>query len=161
MANPTSIAEGSGLKLPLLVGDDGTPYIPAAGTAETMSGGWTSQRAPALVELVAAQVAPLADVITSFSALAIDSEATVWTPASGKKWRLLGFVITSSGAAGDITLKDDTGGTTVLTIPETPTGQPLSVMLGAGLTSSSADYVLTATGTTSQTISGFLLGQEI
>ena len=100
-------------------------------------------------------------VFKSFSGTVITSETTIWTPASGKKFRLMGFVITQGVAEGDITLKDDTGGTTILTIPSTPVGQPLAFSLGRiGLLSAVADNVLTATGVSTETISGFVYGTE-
>ena len=97
----------------------------------------------------------------SLAAVVITSETTIWTPAAGKKFRLMGFVITQGVVTGDITLKDDTAGTTILVIPATPEGQPLAVSLGrVGLLSSTADHVLTATGVSTETISGFVYGTE-
>lgn len=101
------------------------------------------------------------NVFKSFSGLAITAEATLWTPAGGKKFRLMGFAITQGTLTGDITLKDGTGGSTILTVPATPVGQPLAVPLGAGITSSAANSLLRAIGVATETISGFVYGQEV
>jgi hypothetical protein len=101
-------------------------------------------------------------IFKSFSAQLITSETTIWTPAAGKKFRLMGFVITQGIVAGNITLRDNTGGTTILVIPSTPIGQPLNVGIGMGngILSAAANNVLTAQGTATETISGFLFGTE-
>jgi len=99
-------------------------------------------------------------IFTSFSAVTITSETTIWTPASGKKFRLMGFVITQTVATGDIALKDGTGLSTILTVPATPVGQPLAVPLGNGILSGAADRVLSATGASTEKISGFVYGTE-
>jgi hypothetical protein len=100
------------------------------------------------------------NVFKSFSALAITSEATVWTPTTGKKFRLMGFVITQNTLTGDITVKDGSGGSTILTIPATPVGQPLAVPLGQGILSAAANNLLRVIGASTETISGFVYGTE-
>ena len=99
-------------------------------------------------------------VFKPLAAVLITSQTTIWTPASGKKFRLMGFVITQGVLAGNITLKDNTSGTTILVIPSTPVGQPLNVPLGNGILSAAANNVLTATGSATETISGFCYGTE-
>ena len=99
-------------------------------------------------------------VFKSLAAVLITAQTTIWTPAAGKKFRLMGFVITQGVLAGNVTLKDNTGGTTILVIPSTPIGQPLSVPLGNGILSAAANNVLTATGSATETISGFVYGCE-
>lgn len=99
-------------------------------------------------------------VFKPLSAVVITTETTIWTPASGKKFRLMGFVITQGVATGDVTLKDNTGGTTILVIPATPTGQPLPFGMGNGILSAAVNNVLTATGASTETISGFVYGTE-
>jgi hypothetical protein len=101
------------------------------------------------------------NVFKSVAGQVITSETTVWTPTSGKKFKLMGYVITQGVATGNITLKDNTAGTTILTIPATPVGQPLAVSLGAGITSATANNVLTATGVSTETISGYFYGVEV
>lgn len=100
-------------------------------------------------------------VFKAFSGLDIEYETAIWTPAGGMKFRLLGFCITQNTLSGDITLKDGVGGTTILIIPSTPTGQPLQLSLGRiGLPSAMTSNVLTARGTATETISGFVYGIE-
>jgi len=107
---------------------------------------WVRQRVP--------------NIFKSFSGTVITSETTVWTPQSGKKFRLMGFVITQGVVAGDITVKDGSGGSTILTIPSTPIGQPLAVPLGHGILSGVANNLLRVIGASTETISGFVYGTE-
>lgn len=99
-------------------------------------------------------------VFKNLNAVTITSETTIWTPAAGKKFRLMGFVLTQGTATGNVTLKDNTAGTTILIIPATTLGQPLSMALGNGILSAAANNVLTATGVSTETISGFVYGTE-
>jgi hypothetical protein len=97
----------------------------------------------------------------TLSAVDISSEATIWTPASGKKFRLMGYVITQGTLTGNVTLKDDTAGTTILVIPAHTVGiAQVSPPMGEGILSSTADHVLTATGASTETISGYVFGTE-
>jgi hypothetical protein len=100
-----------------------------------------------------------AKVFKAVAAGAATAEATFWTPASGKKFRLLRLVLTVS-AQSILTFKDNTGGTTILVL-ELAANTPLSVDLGAlGILSATADNVLTITRGTSATLNGFLAGTE-
>lgn len=99
-------------------------------------------------------------VFTPILAVTITNETTVWTPASGKKFRLMGFVITQTVVAGNITVRDGTAGSTILVIPSTPTGQPLSFPMGNGILSSNSNNVLTMQGSTGEVVSGFVYGTE-
>lgn len=100
-------------------------------------------------------------VFKTVAAVVITSETTVWTPAAGKKFRLLGYVITQGVATGDITLKDNTAGAIILVIPRNTVGLvSLSPPMGNGILSAAANNVLTATGASTETISGFFYGTE-
>lgn len=106
-------------------------------------------------------------VIKNFSATAIGSEATIWTPATGKKFRLLGGLLSVGTAAGNVTLKDNTGGTTILILPKAPLDTPFSIaqlidgQSGAqGIISGAVNQVLTATGAATATLSGYIFGTE-
>jgi hypothetical protein len=101
-----------------------------------------------------------ADVFKSVAATVITSETTIWTPTSGKKFRFRGFALTQGVATGNITVKDGSGGSTILTIPATPTGQPLVVDLGRGILSAAANNLLRMIGVSTETISGFVYGNE-
>lgn len=93
------------------------------------------------------------------SAVSIASEATIWTPASGKKFRLTGYHLSAS-VAGNITLKDGTAGTTIVIVPSGTGGSGVFVDLGNGILSATADNVLTATGPAASTLSGMVFGNE-
>lgn len=94
-------------------------------------------------------------------AASIAAEATIWTPAAGRRFRLMGFVLTSGTVAGNVTLKDNTAGTTILVIPfGTAAGTVIAPPMGNGILSVAINNVLTATGTATQTLSGYLFGTE-
>lgn len=92
------------------------------------------------------------------TALSVASEATWWTPASGKKFRLMGGILTGS-VAGDYIIRDNTAGSTILVIPALA-GAPVSFALGNGILSGTADNVLTVDGPPASTASGTLFGTE-
>lgn len=101
-----------------------------------------------------------ADAFKSVNALVITTEQTVWTPASGKRIRLQGFVITQGVATGAITLRDGTAGSTILIIPQHTVGAALEADLDNGILLSAADRVLTAQGASTETITGYFFGTE-
>ncbi len=92
------------------------------------------------------------------NAVAIAAEATIWTPAGGKKFRLMGYHLTSS-VTGNILLRDNTAGTIIDVIPATA-GQCVVVDLHNGILSAAANNVLTATGPALSTLSGEVDGTE-
>lgn len=97
----------------------------------------------------------------TLNAVSIASEATIWTPAAGKKFRLLGYLLTSGTVGGNVTLKDNTAGTTIAILPFGAAAQPLAgPNMNNGILSAAANNVLTATGTATQTLSGYLFGCE-
>lgn len=100
-------------------------------------------------------------VFKNLSAVVITSETTIWTPAAGKKFRLMGFVLTQGVVTGAITLKDNTAGTTILVIPQHTLGDvQQSPPMGNGILSAAAGNVLTATGASTETITGYVFGTE-
>lgn len=100
-------------------------------------------------------------VFTPLSAVVITSETTIWTPAAGKKFRLMGFCLAQGVATGAVTLKDNTAGTTILVIPQNTIGVfMLSPPMGNGILSAVANNVLTATGASTETLTGFVFGTE-
>lgn len=97
----------------------------------------------------------------SVNALSIAAEATVWTPASGRRFRLLGYELSSTGAQ-NIVLKDGTAGATILVIPGLTPGQ-LNYSpdnFGNGILSAAANNVLTANAGGVNALSGFFFGTE-
>ena len=100
-------------------------------------------------------------VFKTLSAVVITSETAIWTPAAGKKFRLMGFCLTQGVLTGAVTIKDGTAGTTILIIPQTTIGVAFaSPPMGNGILSAAADNVLTATGATAETLTGFVFGTE-
>ena len=88
---------------------------------------------------------------------------TGWTPAFGKKFRVLGYHLISS-VAENIILYDGTvaGAVIVTVIPSGAGGSGIFVSLGNGYLSDTADKVLTikTTTTTGGTVSGVVFGTE-
>ncbi len=100
-------------------------------------------------------------VFKTVSLSAGTTETTIWTPASGKKFRLMGFILTP-GAATTLTFKDNTSGTTIFVTRGT-TDTPIVIPAGAlgnGIRSGAADRVLTVTRGTSATLDGVVFGTE-
>lgn len=101
------------------------------------------------------------NVFKTVSLSAGTTETTVWTPASGKKFRVMGMILTP-GAATTLTFKDNTAGTTIFVTRGT-TDSPIIIPAGAlgnGILSGAADRVLTVTRGTSATLDGVIFGQE-
>jgi hypothetical protein len=98
------------------------------------------------------------------NAVGIATETTIWTPAAGRKFRLMGYVLTSGTAAGNVVLKDNTAGTSLpIILPFSAVGQTIAVLppgMGNGILSATAGNLLTATGVATQTLSGYLIGCE-
>ena len=86
---------------------------------------------------------------------------TVWTPASGKKVRLLGWFLSSSAAAA-LEIQDSGAGGTV--IAQTPllaaAGAHDAPYLGEGLLLAAADNTLDLDVTANSTVSGMVFGVE-
>ncbi len=100
-------------------------------------------------------------VFINLSTVAINAETTIWTPAAGKKFRLMGYSLTSGTVGGNVILKDNTAGTTIHTLPFGAAAVPLvSPPMGNGQLSAAANNVLTATGAATQTLSGVIFGTE-
>lgn len=107
------------------------------------------------------EIARTANVFKSQSAVVITSETTIWTPAAGKKFRIMGWCLTQGVATGAVTLKDNTAGTTILIIPANTIAVATCVNLpGNGFLSATAGNVLTATGASTETITGTFFGTE-
>ena len=94
------------------------------------------------------------------SAVAIGTEATVWTPGAGKKFRLMGGIISVGTLAGDVVFRDNTAGTTIAVISCVPVGESVAFDFGNGILSATANNVLTADGPAASTLSGTLWGTE-
>lgn len=125
-----------------------------------------------LVQIVALLIAPLTTVTTisglplqsttfvPLAALDVSAEATIWDPAAGKKFRLMGGLISVTGAAGNVVLKDGNGGATVFNVPNAVVGTALAFNLGDGILSAAANNNLRALGAALQIMNGTIWGRE-
>lgn len=107
---------------------------------------WDRQRTPVIFK-------PLA-------AVSMTAEITIWTPAAGKKFRLMGYCLESGTLGGNVTLKDNTAGTTILIVPFGAANGVINDSFGNGILSAAANNVLTAIGAATQTLSGYVYGTE-
>ncbi len=101
-------------------------------------------------------------VFTDVAAVVINSIATVWTPAGGKKFRLMGGAL-SCNTAINVLFEDNTASAPnfVYRTPTLLAGTPFAFTLGGnGRVSATADNVLKATGSSTGTITGTLYGTE-
>ena len=129
----------------------GVAVIDASGTQVTQFNGQTISRARAPA------------VFKSLNAVSIAAEATIWTPATGRRFRLMGYVLTCAGGAGasNVLLKDNTAGSTILVLPFSAAADRIvSPPMGNGILSAAVNNVLTATGIASETLSGYVFGTE-
>lgn len=100
------------------------------------------------------------NVFKNLSAVVITNETTIWTPASGKKFRIMGVVLDQGVASGVVTLRDNTAGSTILLLPAEPVGTNTYFTIGNGILSAAANNVLTAQGVATETLTGFVFGTE-
>ena len=94
-------------------------------------------------------------------AVTAGTPATVWTPASGKKVRLLGWVLSSSAAAALEFQDSGSAGTVRLQTPLlAAAGVHNSPSLGEGYLLAAADNTLNLDVTANVTVSGMVFGVE-
>lgn len=101
-----------------------------------------------------------ATVIKNIAAVAVTAStpATIWTPATGKKFRILGWQVSLS-VAGEVIFKDAT--TEFMRTPAMLAGSgQASIPLGNGYISSAANAVLAIDVSASGTVNGFVIGIE-
>lgn len=100
----------------------------------------------------------LATIFKPIALAAGTAEVTIWTPASGKKFRLMGFCI-GAGSASTIEFRDNTAGTMIF-LAKVGATIALFVDLRNGILSAAANNVLTITRGTSTTLDGTIWGIE-
>lgn len=101
----------------------------------------------------------IADVFKDLAVVALGSITTVWTPASGKKVRLLGGMLSSSAAAS-LLFEDNAGGTTVFRTPKLVADTPFTFSFDRGVLLAAANNVLKATASGASNWTGTLWGCE-
>lgn len=145
----------------LWVDDGGVPARiagAAAGAADGISGSreslwhyalvyngvtWDRQRTPAIFKVL--------------NLAAGTAETIIWTPATGKKFRLMGLALTA-GVACDIELHDGAGGSVLVYL--SLGAAPLALALGNGILSGAANRSLTVVRSASTTLKGIIYGTE-
>lgn len=154
------------LAVALYIGNDTIPIEGGALSADGVSGtsvgiitrthqyvwngaSWDRLRGPNVIKTVAAV------------AITAATGVTIWTPAAGKKFRLMGWSLSSSAAAALI-FGDNVVGTVILRsellaaagLSQIPPG------FGNGFLSAAADNVLKLDVTANTTVSGYVFGVE-
>ena len=112
----------------------------------TGSNGWDRPRTPVTFKTIAAV------------AVTAGTPVAIWTPTSGKKFRVMGFMLSLS-VAGSVILKDAT--TEILRTPLMAAGiGQASPPMGNGILSAAANNVLNADVSATGSVSGFVFGTE-
>lgn len=97
-------------------------------------------------------------IFKTFSLSAGTTETAIWTPAPGKKFRLMGFII-GAGAAISLTFNDNTAGIAIMLIKVT-TGNAIAAAFGNGILSAAVNNPLTVVRSASSTLDGTVYGTE-
>lgn len=97
--------------------------------------------------------------IANLNAVVVTTETTILAPTAGKRFQIVGFFLTGGVVAGNVLLKDNTGGTTILILPFGAAGQTL--IDDVDIESAAVNNVLTATGAATQTLSGYIEYNEL
>jgi hypothetical protein len=137
---PTTFASGDGTTRVDLIN-----YMLAyRGNLSIFSNPWARLRTPEVFKVV--------------NAVAITSEATLWTPLGGFGFRLMGFRLAST-VSGDVLLKDGMAGTVIDVIPMGANKAEYG-SYGNGIVSTVADNPLRAIGPSGAVLSGSVWGQH-
>lgn len=93
--------------------------------------------------------------------VAIGSIATIWTPTSGKKFRLMGGSISVSAACSVLFEDNSAGaGNFIWRTPKLAADTPYNFDLGNGYLSAAVNQVLKATGSAAANLTGTLYGVQ-
>ena len=93
------------------------------------------------------------------SAVTITSITGVWTPGSGKKFRLMGGCISIS-AAGNVLFEDNAAAAFIFRTPKLLADTPYNFDLGNGYLGTAVNNILKATSSAAADITGTLYGTE-
>ena len=99
------------------------------------------------------------NVFKPFTISASNAETTVWTPAAGKKFRLMGYALFSDTGTV-LTFRDNTAGTTIIKDGVAANNRSVSAPMGNGILSATINNLLTLQATTAATINGVVFGTE-
>lgn len=100
-------------------------------------------------------------IFKNLSAIVITASAALWTPATGRRFRFMGGLVSVGVAAGNVSIQDGIGGATIFTLPKAPLDTPFFIQFsGNGILSATAGNALAAIGASTATISGTLWGTE-
>lgn len=100
-----------------------------------------------------------ANVQKDINGTAIGSITTVWTPTSGKKFRLMGGTISVSAAA-NVLFEDNSASNFIHRTPKLLADTPYNFDKGNGYLSSAANNVLKATSSAAANLTGTVYGTE-
>jgi hypothetical protein len=100
------------------------------------------------------------NIFKDVNAAAVGAIATVWTPSAGKKFRLMGGIVSVS-AAVNLLFEDNAGGNFVFRVPKLLVDTPLAFTLGGnGFLSAAANNVLKCTSSAAANLTATLYGTE-
>ena len=105
-------------------------------------------------------VTSVSTLTKDMSAVAIGTIATVLTPTSGKKYRLLGAMFSAS-AACNVLFEDNAGGNFICRTPTLAADTPFRLALGDGYLATANNNVLKATSSAAANITGTLFYAEV
>jgi hypothetical protein len=91
--------------------------------------------------------------------LTLNTDAGIWTPAAGKRFRLMRITAWASVAAA-LLLKDGAAGTVIAATGVAAGGAPMVVDFGQGILSGLADRVLNINPSASTVLWGVVMGTE-
>lgn len=101
----------------------------------------------------------VASVFKTFTISASAAETTIWTPTSGKKFRVLGYHLFSDTATV-LTIRDNTAGTVIFKDGVAANTRAVANSMGNGVLSAAANNVLTLQCGTAATVNGTVFGTE-
>ncbi len=144
-----------------------TPSVGIDGTANTI--GFTVDSAGAARQLATVSAlyngltwdrARTPNVFKSFNLAASSAEQTIWTPTAGKKFRLMGFVLTINTLAATVTFRDNTAGTTIFVTAGLAGAIVAPSDLGNGILSATINNRLTIQASAVSALVGTVWGTE-
>jgi hypothetical protein len=99
------------------------------------------------------------NVFKPFTISASAAETTVWTPKTGKRFRLVGYWLYSDTACSLI-FRDNTAGTIILRDGVAAANRSFTGPTGKGILSATAGNLLTLQASVAATINGTVFGKE-